>query len=297
MSVVNVKRDPKGTVGPVYTPEGATAQKRWTVLLDGADGIDDAPIAAAGATTVARLYESWSATEPWLRCTQIHPEPVSPFTLWTVTCQYATGPQSEDPLNEPPDVSDDSISLRELLEYDRNGTLIANTAGDPIEVEEDILLTVLRIGRNVSSHSYTATARYRNSVNQMPTLDAPPECLWMKDLRASKIITPGLRYWREEFEIVFNHLRQPTGETALNAPSSGYIGWSRRVANLGRRVWQEVDGGWELVNLQARGEPLSEPVPLTSDGTAALDKGAATIWLYFNTKPVADWSGLRLSLR
>lgn len=299
MAVVNVKRDPKGTVGPSYTADGARGQKRFTVLLDGTDSADDAPVVAAGASGLPGIFGYWSALEPRLRCIEIHPEPIDGFTLWNVTFQYSTGPESEDPLNEPPDVSDDSMSIREFFDYDRDGMRIANTAGDPIEIEEELIFSVLRIGRNIAAHDFLSVARYRRSVNLRPILGAPAETLWMRDFRSNKVIQATRQYWREELEIVYNHLRQPGGETALNAPPSGYIGWARRVANIGLRV-KRVDALPPVTPIiddaSQKGDPISEPVPLNADGTAALAAGANPIWLYFNTKAAVDWAPLGLNL-
>lgn len=298
MAVIDVKRDPTGTAGPIYTPDGARGTKRWTVLLDGTDDADDAPVVAAAAAGLPGIFGYWSASEPRLRCVEINPAPVDGLTLWNVTFQYSTGPESEDPLNEPPTVSLDSMSVRELLEYDRNGSLIANTAGDLLEIEGELQFTVLRLGRNVASHSPFRLARYRDSVNLNPTLGAPAETLWMRTYRASKVIQADRSYWREEMEIVYNHLRQPAGETAVGAPSNGYHTWARRVANLGLRV--KVDELPPVTPIlddsSEKGEAIKQPVPLNAAGTAPLAAGSDPIWLYYYDKQAVNWSRLRLSL-
>jgi hypothetical protein len=187
--------------------------------------------------------------------------------------------------------------MREALEYDRNGSLICNTVGDPLEVDEDIRLTVLRIGRNVATHSFIQTARFRNSVNAQAILGAPAETLWLREYRANHVIQGERNWWREELEIIYNHLPCPAGETAIGAPSTGYIGWARRLANVGLRVWEQVSGVWMLKHLRdSKNEPLTDPVPVNTAGTAQLAKGAATIWLYYNTKRAVDWAPLRLTL-
>lgn len=297
MAVIDVKRDASRTQGPVSTPEGVTGAKVFSVKLDGSDDADAAPVLAAGASGVPSLFSYWSASVPTLRCVSISPAPVgTASTLYDVVCQYSTGPESEDPLDEPPTVSTGSMSIRELRERDRNGTLIVNSAGDPIEVEEDVKFRVLRLGRNVASHSFVQEARYHDSVNLSPILGAPAECLWMVDFRASKVIYAEGDYWRQEMEIAFNHLRQPSGETAVNAPSNGYQTWARRLANLGLRVrGTNFPPPTPIIDQDSqKGDPISTPVPLNLGGTAALESGC--IWLYYYTKAAEDWRPLRLSL-
>lgn len=291
------------TVGPVFTPEGAKGTQVYTVLLDGSDLPYDAPFVALTASGLPALFYSWSASHTFLRCIERSPVPHgdSP-TYWDVFCHFATGPESEDPLDEPPTVSTDAYTIRELFEADRDGNPIVNTAGDPLEVEDDIEFTVLNLGRNVASHSIITEPKYRGSVNKNPALGWPAGTLWMRSFRAGRVIRAETSYWRQEMQIVINHLLQPAGENTIpgNPPSNGYRTWARRLKNAGLRVRKTtapyIEDILQPADGKRAGDPITAPVPLNAAGTAESSTPDAPIWLYYNLKPAVDWGPLNLSL-
>lgn len=290
MQVLNVMEDwSKREVA--VTLDGETGLRVFTVQLQPAspEALPGElwPFVALEATGVPRRYDMYSSVKPYLRCSEIHPRAVSP-TLYEITCQYTSGPEADEALNEPADISWGDYVVRQPVEYDVDGKLIANVNGQPLDppIEDELHLTLLHVERNEAYFDGVQQAQYRDSVNKETFMGAPPGTCWLTSLTSRRIIQGELVYYRVTYEIVHNPYEKPEG--------SGYIGWQRRILNEGTWAWIQVDGDWKFDLLKDKeGEPLSSPVPLAANGTV-LAKGAEQIWLYVQMKRTVSWRPLYL---
>jgi hypothetical protein len=94
---------------------------------------------------------------------------------WTVTCRYVG---VGDPTLEPPKVNWTSEKWQETSNRDFNGTLVANSAGEPFEsgLTRDRTRGVIIIERNVLTWDPLLIEEYRDTTNLFPYLAArhPP---------------------------------------------------------------------------------------------------------------------------
>lgn len=307
MAVINVKEDGSKQEGPVATAEGQSARRGFTVLLDGADSPALEGYIARTATGVPRVYESYHVSLPFLRCTEVSPRRVGLSHLFEVDCSYQTGPKSEDPVNEPISVDWDwgDYVIERELEYDYLGQPIANTAGTLFEgLTEPVSFPMLALTRPEGYFNGLTTMRYKGSVNAYAFRGAPALTCWMANIVPNRIVESARTYWKVRYEIVWNPLVRPPGETQIGAAAGAYLGWQRRLMNQGlsRWVWEKTKehpaGTWDKQDFTEgegdKNKAISEPVLLTADGQGKLEKGVLPIWLYYQTKPVRDWRGLHL---
>ena len=307
MAVIDVKEDGSKQEGPVATAEGQSARRGFTVLLDGADSPALEGYIARTATGVPRVYESYHVSLPFLRCIEVAPRRVGLSHLFEVDCSYETGPKSEDPLNEP--ISEDwnwgEYVIERELEYDFTGRPITNTAGTPFEgLTEPVAFPMLALTRPESYFHGLKTMRYKGSVNAYAFRGAPGRTCWMANIVPNRIVESARTYWMVRYEIVWNPLERPPGETQIGAAAGAYLGWQRRLLNhgLSRLVFAKSEkypaGRWERqVFKEGEGDtnkPITEPVSLTANGQDRLDEDVLPIWLYYQTKPVRDWRALHL---
>ncbi len=310
MAVVNVKPMWSDNAGGV-NQDGSDQRRSYTVLFDGVEDPALRPILARTATGIPRRREYIDVSYPFLRCVDVHAEPMGGPLLYKVTCEFSTREsdgsvsETQHPLDKPMEVEPDEYIVREPMEYDVvNGAAIVNRAGEPLEVDEDLHLPVAVCRRNEQTWSLSAQSYYANSVCTHDLFGWPAGTCWMLTMRAQRRfehitiddVETRLDYFAAVYRIVHNPFERPDGETQSGAAWGTYIGWQRRLMNQGLR-WQDGtndDGTPKYVNVKDKGgEPIMRPVPLKLDGTLLPDASTPT-WLYFQTKRAVSWAPLHL---
>jgi len=295
VAVVNVKRDWSKGRAPAQLG-GSSAAKVYTVLLDGNDSTDDAPFVARRATGIPRAREIYSESEPYLRCTGVHPAPLSPL-LWEVTCEYGviSETSADHPLDEPMKLSIRSHQEQVETDQDADGKAILNTANQPITLKKDHGDDVLTIKRNEASFSFSKMGEYRNTVNANPYRGAPAGTCRMVDVQADEVMEETddgtvLFYWAVTYVIHYRADRDPLTDKM--------VGWRRRHLNQGTMHINPSTGKAVKNVTEDKGDVISEPVPLDVNGYPKeglhKDSSAGDHWLSTSLYPSKDWTPLHL---
>jgi len=311
MGVINVTEDRIAMRGPVLSATGMEGERVFTVLMDGADDYDVETFNACGATGVPRIYQSWRSDIPYLRVVAVTPQREGASHLIRVTCQYRTGPLSEDPLTQPTLWDWGDIQIEEDMQWDADGKWVANTAGELIEgMTRTRRLPVLTLTRSEASYNGLIAESYKDTVNLYDVLGFPAGTLWMADIMPTRVIK-DIIYWRVAYKVVWDWRPRVAGETQIGAKYGPWMAHQRRVPNMGTWYWGDIlpgddgydpnKGGvqWGQFNFtDPHNRPLPKPVPLTADGQSQLGADESgqpypPIWLYFQDKVAKDWSPLR----
>lgn len=163
-----------------------------------------------------------------------------PPDVWSATGSITTGPATRD----------------------KDGSAIVNSAGDAIEgLEMDIAEMRLSLVRCYPNLSWTGVAySYTNAVNSAGWNSSPArswKCHFMSAVKQVEVRDQTrIAYWQTTWDFVYR------------APN-----WDLRPLNLG--LMQKVSGAKKVIKVD--GEPVSQPVPLNSDGTANASGTAAVI--------------------
>ncbi len=296
MAVVNVKESWSTLQGTTHL-DGTDHQRGFTVLFDGTDAPELLPILARQATGIPRKYAALHASYPFYRCTNVMARAIG-LILFEVTCTYTTGEETEDPLDAPMRVSWGRRSVRLRVDKDANNQAIINSAGEPIRIERDFRLPLLRLERNELTFDGIQMGQYGDSVNADGFRGAPAGTCWLEPPLAERVIADNdTVYYRVIYEIIYNPLARDTTEITAPDRSPAYgscIGWQWRFRDEGLRAWEEVDSVWVRDNIKDKeSEPITEPVALNGSGEVQA-KGAAPVWLYYQQMPSVNWAPLHL---
>ncbi len=298
MAVDSVKENFSGHEAPSDL-DGQSAVRRFTVVFDGADSPTAEPILARTAddgTTAIPLRYAGYPDDTSLRVIAVLPRIISPH-YYDVTVTYQSGRTAEDPLDEPPDLEVDSYVYTEPIDTDIDGNPIQNAAHEPFPVTEEFHDTLLRFGWNEATGGDREQQQYRNTVNLEPFRGYPAKTCWMQSFKLGKVHNGTQIYWRKTANIVVRMPRDSNGDLITDTTETPPvpIGWRRRFLNQGLRVIDGVVGGFTTYrHLEAKGEPLSAPVPLNQGGTQQVPAGQDPNWLFFTTKQAVSWLALPL---
>ncbi len=217
--------------------------------------------------------QPWAEREPLCYCLGISAEQTDPLAgdedgcRWIVTATYQ--PYSadiagiENPLDEPPSLSYDTVSYERPLDeaYDEAGDLtvaVLNAAFDPFDppVVRDDSRQVFQVSVNWPDFDRDLARQYADAVNSDEFFGYPIGTVKMKPPKAAKVYhqgVPGGFYWRVDFEF---EVRDE--------------GWVKRVLNCGMRQLNSAGDGYESI-LNEDGQPISEPALLDADGRHIAD--------------------------
>jgi hypothetical protein len=224
------------------------------------------------------LGQSYQEKEQWddqvlvLR-REVRPHPDDPL-LWLAFIEYSTTAafeQNADPTLRPAEVQWGSQSIQLAAQKDRNGTLVANKAGDPYDPppEKPLNFRTLTMVKARDTYSPTATLAYENHVNEDVFLGFAAECVMCKSITSQSFVERGRLYYRVTY--VF-WIREDT--------------WKLSLLEQGYRY---IDSGNRLMARDRDGSPVTKPVLLTSTGGLLAVGGTPvfTDWYLFGTKPFA----------
>lgn len=267
-----------------YSPTREFTRYFWVY----SDTRDESPVAVRTATGIpapndAHPNDSGSIVQK-VRCRR----DVEFAKRWEVECEYSSAnPRNQE--DEPPtsvtDIERITVSTRQgqlLLERDRSGNLIKNTAGDLIEglTVPWNALTIQIENYVTSAPDYYVTSKWINVINSATWRGVPAYFAKIGSLTYNEDNIDGVNCWKRVAVVELAHVdSQPWG-------------WRTRVLNAGLRA--KVSGQLRHIRDDKTQNFISRPVPLKSDGSKADIAGGVDSPYYLDIEvyPEAAFSGL-----
>jgi len=197
-----------------------------------------------------------------------------------VECEYQTILRENafpNPVLWHPEVNWGSEQFDEVVEKDRAGTAITNSAGDPFDppLTETRSRSLLTLSRNEATWDPDWPETYENSVNDASITicgkTAAAGTALIRSLGAVYAEANGYEYWRVTYAIAFKS-----------------DGWAREVLDAGYYRAKKA-GETERPRIERDGMAVTEPARLDGSGEK-LDDDSASVFLSFNTKNAKDWT-------
>jgi hypothetical protein len=192
--------------------------------------------------------------------------------LWHVTVQYdgvdptQDGAADDNPLNKPVEWTYGTNRFERVVDKDVNGTAVLNTAGQPFDppLVIDDSRPVIQATRNEATFSPAAAYAYKDVVNSAAWFGGAAKT-WKCNAITARDAWHGTagKYYVVDYEFEYN-------------PNT----WQKTILNHG--LFEKVSGA--LKPILADGIPVSQPVPLASNGTkiAASSLPGSAVWLTFD---------------
>lgn len=205
---------------------------------------------------------------------------------WEVEITYSSNlPRTRDEEEDVEDYEKVTVSTRQgelLLERDRSGNLVKNTAGDPIEGLQVPwnALTIQIENFTISDPDYYVVSKWINAINSATWRGVPPYFARLASLNYTEATYNGVDCWKRVAVVELAHVdSQPWG-------------WRVRVLNAGLR--QKVSGQLQHIRDDKTQALISRPVPLKSDGTKANIAGGVDSPHYLDIEVYSemDFAGL-----
>lgn len=205
-------------------------------------------------------------------------------TIWICTVEYgpinperAEDPGSTDPLLDEPTEEWDSEDREELIDQDRFGNPVLNSAGDRFDppLTDDVSRSILVIERNERTFDDSIASVFRNAINLDTFRGYEPGTVKIKRITARRVYNTQIGvYFRVRYEFHINE-----------------EGWLKRPLNAGMRQLSSDGTTYEAILVQ--GMPVSEPVPLDENGRA-LPPDGTPIFLEFEVGKWLSFAELNL---
>lgn len=233
----------------------------------------------------------------YMQTVTAQPDPESDW-CWSGTIIWAPfNPQQQgidddgeyNPFSIPPSVRCRSENEEVAASYDRDGNDVRNTAGDPLPgLTFPTAVHVFEIQRFEPDFPLALIASHKNRLNDGVWEGFPAESLLCQDIQASKTFDAkyGDYVWDVTYVLAY---REPLEVTVGGDDYTLISGWAATILNAGMR--QKVGGSRKQIIVD--GAPVSDPVPLKSDGTVA-GPTDDPYYLSFNLYPTADFDLLGL---
>lgn len=257
----------------------ATIREAYQVICDPEDTFRDVSN-GPGVPLLNDLYPGSSQ----IRVVSRTPRQVSPiFWIIEITYEGSFGPLgiSQSPLQERPTIKWGKIESDEPVDQDFNGSPIVTVNGEPIEgVTKKISDVTCTIQRNFAAISLPATYQYLHSVNSDTFLGFAPGVVRLTDWSAEEQFAEEIGgYWRVTAGF---QMRWPYNTTPAKA-------WWARVLNQG----YQIKVGGEIQMATYKGQPVSKPVLLKTDGTIETNNANA-VWLEYQLYQPLPYNALGL---
>jgi len=278
---VNEKRDGKRAI---HDEKGKKYTRVFLVVLDTVE--TDGAITARQAAGVPRRGDLHD-TDTSARVIVVDPQQIDGSPLyWNVEVEYSTeydsdsggGVVAENPLDRPDEYSWGHFDRTVILDRDKNGAAITNSAGDVFDppLEEDQSLPELTIIRNQLVYPPNTAFNYMNSVNNssltIKGATVAPRQVKMKQFSGQQNTENGVTYFRVTYRVQFN-------------PAT----WDRFVLDIG---FNQLVAGVR-VPILVKGEPPTLP-QLLSNGVALTAAAPVGVFLSFQASKELNWSILNL---
>lgn len=249
------------------SPDGKTFTTTYTRGFQVSHSLDATQDEIRNAPGIS-IRSSYSTSNPYVYCTKIGDVQKLGPGYSVVIFQYKgeSGPQSQSPLNKPPDIRYYTISQEVDADVDAYGFPITNVNGEPVAgVKRTIHDMVLQVRRNFATVSGSLGLRYMDSVNSDNILYAGDVWQPGQGTLTKFAITPVkgdvISYYTVDAEIT---LRQ----AYLTIPARA---WWARYRNEGTKV--RVDT--EVAFLSGSGTGAAGYV-ITNPSTGAITKVVVT---------------------
>lgn len=200
--------------------------------------------------------------------------------LWEVKCDFDSHIDADIPVI---DVSWDVEEQQVVQHWDAvTGTLITNSAGQPIKVEAPQSIPILTLKRVESFFSASLILAYNNTVNSLAFFGAPAYCARMIGPVAKKKVIQGFRFWEVTYKVKFN--------MSIHPRTLQSQGW---YATLLDRGWYSIDA--EGNKESGETDEDRRAVERNLDGSGNwLAFGAPPVFLGYNKFPIRDFTPLGL---
>lgn len=225
------------------------------------------------------------SVHPWqpdarLKSRSIEKESKTKWT-WLVTLNYSTeqdeeNEESENPTDDPPQVSITTVKGTKIIEKDITGKAILNSLGfspqNPLEIRQST--SVLRVIRN--EDVLPERNEWLDKINSEPFAGGDPGTVICSLLDAERAYRNGTYYYKVTYEF-----------------EDDPDGWQPSLLNQSLYV---KDGGNLVRAKDADGRDLAEPVPITEAGVQidADDLPDSAVFLDFEGYEEVDFNELEL---
>jgi hypothetical protein len=209
---------------------------------------------------------------------------------WVVECEYNTGApdpslQAQDPLDEPPDIKYGQERVDVAVQYDLDGNLVVNSAGDPFEsglLLEDAL-PVVTITDNVRTFGVSDQTQYLLKCNVLPMWGQPAGAVLCTTYGASRQYRNGVVYWQRS-----------SSWKLMSALQTILTGGNWQFANIVDAGYRQLVGGMRQNITSPGGQQLSRPSLL--NGAGAVQTAAMPVLVYrtFTVRTAVDFGGADL---
>lgn len=215
---------------------------------------------------------------------------------WRVTLEFSPrswegqdkGPVDEegnrDPFQARPTLRARAEEEEVAVTHDRHGDAILNSAGDPFDPPLSIAAPTLvfEISRLERTFNPALITSLQGRVNDSEWMGFPAESILCRSIAANCGWNDdvGGYAWQVDYEFAYREPVESGGEDVLP-------GWSVRVLDAGLRQLASGDRKAIMVD----NAPVSSPVPLKSDGTAA-GPSDDPHYMAWDIYPEGDFSGL-----
>lgn len=289
-----------------------TFKRRWKVTTDsdatGEPAVVDGVVAFDPSAALYRPHPDWA----WAVCRKVTADPHKGPRVWVVNAEYssapfratgtgsgATGgsggsstpnPTSPSPAQSnstpadqrPPTITITRKEVSKVLEYDAvAGTRVVNTVVDPFDPLPEVFrshhLITITIHRLPADLNWTARSAFMDSLNdagfQLLGRTYPAKTLRCTAYDVESVWETGASGMTFFFKLTVQLEYDPDG-------------WQPKILNTGRR---KKVAGKAVAIVDAAGQPVADPVPLTAAGVPVAPGGS-----YHYVEPAGyvpkDWS-------
>lgn len=222
----------------------------WVVTNDHNDG----PLTIGNSGFVPAVFDVYIAgndIDVGARVERVTPlQPTNDPYYWEVRVEYSSQAIQEiqNPLARPTDIQWGFQIYQKPIIKDINGNGIVNKANqlfDPVPEIDDCRPT-LTFTKNLATFDYNLAYTYVNSINATAWYNGAAQTWKCMNISSSQQIENGIYFYPTSFEFQYH-----------------YETWKLYILNFGR---MQLVGGKLRDCLDDQGQPVSEPVPLDSNG-------------------------------
>ena len=242
------------------------------------------PPGMGGAPPASDDYEKDDGS--YLQQIDAGPEKSGDALNWIVACSYGPAePLDEDPLDRFVKVTWNQVATEEIVDVDRDGVAVVNTASDPFDppVVRDRFNALVRVARNEAEFPFHLVGQIVGGYNIADFLEEGDAEKWLirsitsqsERIKVALLAGVEITYWPVEYEVERNE-----------------DGWKHKIVNAGMRQLNTAGTGYEPILV--KGQPISSPAFLDEDGRALAPDGEP-FYLEFKTAKPVDFNLLNFA--
>lgn len=297
MSVTGVDKVPEFSGGE-FTAEARQYTEGWLVTVN--DKSDGGSIALQAADLPSYGEAHPNDADAYLRRLYVVGPHEGARLIWHIAGVYRTDTndtREADPLDELPDIEWTSWAEPRILDYDKDGDAIVNSAGYPFDpgLEWEVHYPLLTITRNENDYDPAEADAYRDTVNNaqitIAGLAAAAKTARMLEYAGRNAQRRGNIFFVVRRQIAFRRIVAASSINAENGAGGSVTpaGWD--VLLLDQGIYDAADSRIE----DADAEVVVAPVPLDGAGAKLSNPGPSTcIFLRFEAAEEKNFSPLNL---